>query len=93
MNSSDIAPMAVAITLIIVTGLTILLRPISKRLGAYLEVLAEERRRALAAPPVTDHSEKIATLLETIDNRVSRLEDRQDFTDKLLVERPQQMLK
>ena len=93
MNSADIAPMAVAITFIVVTGLVVLLRPISKRLGVYLEVLAEERRRMMAAPPIPDNSDRIATLLESMDHRMARIEERQDFTDRLLVERPRQALK
>jgi hypothetical protein len=43
----ELAPMLVAIFFIVTTGGVILLRPISKKLGTYLEVLAEERRRAL----------------------------------------------
>ena len=88
MSPGDVAPMVVMITGIIVGGLVLLLRPISKRLGTYLEVLAEERRRDLNASPM-DRSDtaRIASMLETLDSRLQRIEDRQDFTDKLLAER------
>ena len=89
MDPDAIAPMIVFTTLIIVTGLVVLLRPISKRLGSYLEVLAEERRRGLTqqAPSQLD-TERIARLLDATEQRLGRLEEHQEFTDKLLAERP-----
>lgn len=90
----DVAPMVASVTLFIVTGLVLILRPISKRLGTYLEVLAEERRRELNAQPLDQQqTARIATLLETMDQRLARLEERQEFTDKLLAERPRAALK
>jgi hypothetical protein len=88
MNSSDVAPMAVAITFIVMTSLVILLRPISTKLGSVLEVLAEEKRRSLSPSPISrEDTARIATVLETLDQRLAHLEERQEFTDKLLVER------
>lgn len=93
MNSSDMAPMIVMVTGIIMTGLVLVLRPISKRLGVYLEVLAEERRRELAASPLDRRdAERIAQVLEAVDSRLQRIEERQDFTDKLFAERKQREL-
>jgi hypothetical protein len=85
----DVAPMLVAMTLIITAGGVALLRPITKKLGTYLEVLAEERRRALQPPsqPQTGDSARMLSILETMDERMSRMEDRQDFTDRLLTKR------
>jgi hypothetical protein len=76
--------MMLGMTLFIVTGAVLLLRPISKRLGSYLEVLAEERRRANVVQPID--SERIVSLLEALDQRIARLEERQEFTDALLGE-------
>jgi hypothetical protein len=90
MNPNDFAPMLIGIVLILTTGGVILLRPISKRLGAYLEVLAEERRQALQAPQTKTDSTRMLALLESMDDRMSRLEDRQDFTDRLLTKREDQ---
>jgi hypothetical protein len=77
--------MIASVTLFIVTGAVILLRPITKRLGAYLEVLAEDRRRAQAAPPADDSH--MLNALESIERRMARLEERQAFTDALLAGR------
>jgi hypothetical protein len=85
----EIAPMLVGITFILTTGGVILLRPIASRLGAYLEVLAEERRQALQknAGRSTADSHRMLAVLEAMDERMQRLEDRQDFTDRLLTEK------
>jgi hypothetical protein len=81
--------MVVGVCFFVVTGLVLLLRPISTRLGKYLEVLAEERRRSLEQPsPVSrDDATRIATLLENVDQRLAHLEARQEFTDRLLEKR------
>jgi hypothetical protein len=84
MDPGSIAPMVMAMTLFITTGLVLILRPISKRLGSYLEVLAEERRRANAAPP---DDTRVLNALENIERRMARLEERQAFTDALLAGR------
>jgi hypothetical protein len=86
----DLAPMLVMMTLIITTGGVLLLRPITKKLGTFLEVLAEERRQALqksATPRESADQARMLSILETMDERMSRLEDRQDFTDRLLTKR------
>ena len=89
MNPNDVAPMVIGVVFFVTTGLVLLLRPISTRLGKYLEVLAEERRRQLAQTPIDrDDAARIATLLESMDQRLGQLEDRQEFTDKLLGSRP-----
>lgn len=85
MNPNDVAPMVVGVIFFIVTGLVILLRPISTKLGSFLEVLAEEKRRQLDQKPVNrDDAARIAMLLENIDQRLAHVEERQEFTDKLL---------
>lgn len=93
MNPNDVAPMIMSVVFFLTTGAVILLRPITKRLGVYLEVLAEERRQSLqrpapgSAPSLSENTRMIA-LLESMDDRMQRLEDRQDFTDRLLTARP-----
>jgi len=83
--NSDFAPMIVSTVLILVSGAVLLLRPISKRLGAYLEVLAEDRRRAVATQ--SHDPERLAAVLEALDRRLARLEERQEFTEALLSHR------
>lgn len=89
MDPGSVAPMVVAVTMIIMAGLVVLLRPISKRLGSYLEVLADHRRQQLNQPlPISrDDAARLIGLVETMDQRLSRLEEGQAFTDKLLVDR------
>jgi len=76
------APMMLGMTLFLVTGAVILLRPITKRLGEYLELRAEERRGATAVVPAD--TQRMLTVLEALDQRIARLEERQEFTDALL---------
>jgi hypothetical protein len=88
MNPNDVAPMVVGIFFFVTVGAVILLRPITKRLGSYLEVLAEERRRSLTQQPL-DRSDttRLTTALESLENRLAQLEEHQDFTNRLLAER------
>jgi hypothetical protein len=90
MNPSDVAPLVVSVVITVVIGGVLLLRPITKRLGVYLEVLAEERRRTLSATPAD--TQRLVSVLESLDDRVARLEERQEFTDSLLVARPERSL-
>jgi hypothetical protein len=85
MNPEDIGPVVLGVVFFVMSGLVLLLRPISTKLGSYLEVLAEQKRRQLSQQPIgRDDTARITTLLETIDQRLGHLEDRQEFTDKLL---------
>ena len=83
MNPGDVAPMVLGITFFVVTGAVMLFRPITKRLGYYLEVLANERKQPQALPPQIDET-RLANVLESLDQRLRRLEERQSFTDALL---------
>jgi len=84
----EFAPMIVGVTFIVMTSLVVLLRPISKKLGSYLEVIAEEKRRNLNASPTSrEDTARIANVLDSLDRRLAHLEERQEFTDKLLVDR------
>lgn len=79
----DFAPMFVGSVFILVTGGVILLRPLTKRLGDLIGLMVEEKRRDRTAPPVAD-AERLMDILEGIENRLSRLEERQQFTDAML---------
>ncbi|HSL71007.1 MAG TPA: hypothetical protein VK864_12245 [Longimicrobiales bacterium] len=89
MNPNDVAPMVLGVAFFVVTGGVLLLRPITKRLGTFLEVLAEERRRAITAPPPPTDEARLVGVLEILDRRLARLEERQAFTDELLATRKQ----
>jgi hypothetical protein len=77
-----LAPMLVAIILILTVGGVILLRPIASKLGLLLEAMARERNE----PRTAVELERIRDLLETMNGRLSLLEERQDFTEALLAD-------
>jgi len=75
-----IAPMIVAVILTLTIGGVILLKPIANKLGFLLEAMAKEKQE----PKMTEDLGHIRELLETLNGRLSLLEERQDFTDALL---------
>ncbi len=79
-----LAPMIVAVTLIITTGGVVLLRPLTKRLVELIDVTTRQK----ANPRVQSDSEVIRDLLETMNSRLALLEERQDFAERLLAEKP-----
>ena len=79
MHWDAIAPMIVASLLILTTGGVLVLRPIAKRLGELIEVMTRERLSG-----DRDQQTHMRELLETMSQRLALLEDRQDFTERLL---------
>jgi len=82
--------MLVLMTLILTAGGVLLLRPMSKRLGDLLQIMAEERR--LKAQPQNNDVGQMRDLLESINARLALLEERQDFTDQLISATRQRVL-
>jgi len=80
MNPNDVAPMVMAITLFLVVGGVILLRPITKRLGSLLEVMTQQKREPVAGAEDSELRQYVANL----ESRLSLLEERQNFTEALL---------
>lgn len=74
-----IAPMVMFVVLILTTGGVLVLRPIAKRLSELLELYARDRRSGLE----TDVG-RVRDLLETMDARLQLLEERQEFTERLI---------
>lgn len=81
----EIAPMLVAMTLILTVGGVALLRPLARRLGDLLELMVKQRRGELDHPAI----ERTEQLLESLSSRLSLVEERLDFTDRLLQDRGQ----
>lgn len=81
--------MVLGVFFFVTVAATVLLRPITKKLGTYLEVLAEERRRQLSERPL-DRSEtaRLTATIEALENRLALVEEHQEFTNRLLTERP-----
>jgi len=74
-----VAPMIVSIVLILTVGGVVLLRPLVRRLGALLDVMVLEKSRTSS---VEDRS--VADSIDTMNDRLSLLEERQDFTERLI---------
>ncbi len=74
-----IAPMIVGVVFILTTGGVLILRPLAKRVSDLLEVYARDRRDGLEG-----EVRQVRDLLETMNDRLRLMEERQDFTDRLL---------
>jgi hypothetical protein len=70
------------VTLALTIGGVILLKPLMKNLGDYLEAKADERR-GIGGPSSEDWN-RLFTTMENLGQRMETLEERQDFTEKLL---------
>lgn len=75
-----LAPMIVMCTLILTTGGVLVLRPISKRLGAFLDAATQARLR----PSPDAELGRIHDVLASIDGRLNQMEERQDFAEALI---------
>lgn len=79
MDWDIMAPMIVAIVLIVTAGGVAILRPLAKRVSELLELFARERHHG-----VEHELGQVRDLLETMDARLQLVEERQDFTERLL---------
>ncbi len=77
-----LVPMVIMVVLTLTIGGVILLKPIANKLGNLLEAMAKER----SEPRIGNEMERMHDLLDTINGRLSLLEERQDFTDALLAD-------
>lgn len=79
MDWANIAPMIVAVVAIVTMGGIAVLRPLSKRVADLMEFYAHDRRTGIEGDVG-----QIRDLLETMDARLQLMEERQDFTERLL---------
>ncbi|HEV2147256.1 MAG TPA: hypothetical protein VGR37_07620 [Longimicrobiaceae bacterium] len=80
MDPESIAPMIVMVTGIVTTGGVLILRPLTKRLGNLIDVMTRERR----LPDRGAEIAQIRELMQSMDARISLIEERQDFAEALL---------
>jgi hypothetical protein len=76
----------VPITFFMCIAMVMILRPISKRVGALLEAMTRDRlqpQQPAAAMPDPNLA-RIATLLEHVNRRMDVMEERLDFTERLV---------
>jgi hypothetical protein len=71
----------IPITLFLSIAAVLILRPVTKRLGLLLEAMAREREPVRAAAQ-TDS--RIVGLLEHMNKRLELMEERLDFTERLV---------
>lgn len=84
-----VAPMIVTIVLFLTVGGVLVLRPIAKRVGDLLEMYQRDRQAGLEGDV-----HQIRDLLESMNARLQLIEERQDFTERLLGEgRPERLEK
>lgn len=79
MDWEMVAPMIVSVVFILTTGGVLVLRPLAKRVAELLEVYARDRDAGLER-----EVGQMRELLETMNARLQLMEERQDFTDRLL---------
>jgi len=82
MRSDDIAMLVVMVTAILTTGGVLILRPISKRIGALLEVVTQQKLKQASHDPYD--LVRIRESLQSIDGRLTTIEERQDFAEALI---------
>ena len=78
-----VAPMVTGSNLILTVGGVLVLRPLAKHLGAYLEALTSQSSEV--GPDEELH--QLRESMETMSQRIQLLEDRQDFSERLLEDR------
>ena len=79
MNPDILAPLIISVVLTLTVGGVLLLRPIAERLGDIAEPMLHEREGGTES-----ELRRMGDLLETVCARMGLLEERQDFTERLL---------
>ena len=79
MDWDVIAPLIMVVVLTLTVGGVLLLRPIAKRLGDIVELMLREKQEGAQG-----ELRRMGDLLENVHARVRLLEERQDFSERLL---------
>ena len=79
MDPEILAPLILTVVLTLTVGGVLLLRPIAKRLGDIVELMIRGKQSDSEG-----ELRRIGDLLETVSGRMALLEERQDFTERLL---------
>jgi len=80
MNPEALAGMLFTIVVLAMIGGFILVLPITRRLGAFLEYRMSERTKALES----EERERFLRAIESLRDDVARLAERQDWMERLL---------
>ncbi len=79
MDPEILAPLILTVVLTLTVGGVLLLRPIAKRLGDIVELMLRGKQEEAEG-----ELRRMGDLLETVSARMALLEERQDFTERLL---------
>ncbi len=79
-----IAGMIFSLLLALIIGGFVLMYPLTRRLGQLIELRLEERRTGKDDAAIAAALNQLRMTLESIQREVSLLQERQDFTDRLL---------
>ena len=82
MDIIPIAGMLFSLLMVLVIGGLILLFPISRRLGKFLEIRIDERMEWDTLPK--EAFNELVDIVEELQTEVNRLSDRQQFVERLL---------
>ena len=75
----------IPISMFMCIAAVMILRPLTKQLGRFLEVLTEQRLKPAIAAREPDHdSTRITVLLEHMVRKMDAMEERLDFTERLM---------
>jgi Tfp pilus assembly protein PilO len=81
----DIIPLAgmlFSLLMVLIIGGLILLYPLSRRLGQLIELRMDERRAGGTLP--AEELEELARVVESLQAELAQLQERQQFTERLL---------
>jgi uncharacterized membrane protein YccC len=78
--SEELAIVIIACTGFVCAAAVLVLRPLSRRLGGYLEAKTHATLRPSAEPEIA----RLREVLTRIDGRMNQLEERQDFAEALI---------
>jgi len=81
MDPDAIAPLVALMTICFSVAGVLVLRPISKRIGDLLSAMAQERKGGRTSDVEVA---QLRATLESVNARMTLLEDRLDFTERLL---------
>lgn len=78
----DVAPLIMGVTVTLSIAGVLILRPLAKHIGKILEMRARERYER---PQLNDeHVARLTGAVDRLADRIEALEERQDFTERLL---------
>ncbi len=75
-----IAPMVMGVTAFISVAAVLIFRPLTKRLGDLIEAISRDRQTKLS----DENAQRVISIVEQLGDRVEQMEERLDFTERML---------